>query len=293
MTEQIKKLLTLNAMGLIPGPNEDKTSFFKRTDYCLNLTDHLPKELIADLNGERTEKPEILTQAADQLKKLYDCAPDWPPLFFSNYKLPFWHGGCAWIFQMTEDSPTAALIQLRQKFRFSSTHLGIYDRQELLTHELAHVGRMMFQEPKFEELLAFRTSSSSLRRWLGPIIQSSAESALFLLLLFVLVIFDVFLVAMNRPDAYFMAFWLKIIPIAVLLLGGFRLWKRQKTFASCIKNLSECVDPEKAYDVAYRLTDEEIIRFSKLSSHEINEYAIQKKNEELRWSVITHAYFTT
>ena len=76
---------------------------------------------------------------------------------------------------------------------------------------------------------------------------------------------------------------MRLIPLstaglsAVLLLGICRLWKRQKTFASCIKNLSQCVGPEKAHDIAYRLQDEEIIRFSKLSSHEIKEYAIHKK----------------
>jgi len=286
-----EKLLMLNQIGLIPGPQEELEAFAKRVNYSLNLKDHLPEELKANLSDGTVHKPEVLIPATEKLKKIYDCAPTWTPLFFSNYKLPFWNGGCAWIFQMTEDSPTSALIQLRQAFNKSSKYLGLYTKDELLTHELSHVGRMMFQEPKFEELLAYRTAKSSYRRWLGPLVQSSAESALFLLFLFMLVVFDVFLLALDRPDAYFLAIWLKIIPILVIIAALARLWKRQKTYASCIENLKMCLKSDKAEAVAYRLQDNEISLFSKIEPQEIRDYAIHKMKHELRWQIIFKSYF--
>lgn len=286
-----EKLLHLNSAGLIPGPGEESDAFSKRVNYSLNLKESLPKELIDNLSDEELQKSDVLNQSCASLKKIYDCAPDWTPLFFSNYKLPFWQGGCAWIFQIKEDNPTSALIQLRRTFRHSPKYLGIYGREELLTHELAHVGRMMFQEPKFEELLAYQTANSSFRRWLGPLVASSTESALFLLGLFMLIVFDFFLVATNRPDAYFFALWLKIIPIVIIALALTRLWKKQKTYAECIDHLGKCVGKDKDKAVAFRLQDHEIVLFSKMQPGEIRDYAIKKMKDELRWQVIFKAYF--
>lgn len=292
MNDLNNKLLFLNQLGLIPGPGEEKEAFLQRAEYCQNLKNQLPEEIKVHLPDQDLAQQPILDQAAETLKKPYDCAPHWVPLFFSNYKLPLWHGGCAWIFQMTEQSPTAALIQLRQNFSHSPKYLGIYDRNELLTHELAHIGRMMFQEPKFEEVLAYRTANSSFRRWLGPIIQSSTESALFMLLLFVLIVFDVFLIATGRPDAFSLALWLKVIPVAIIIAALVRLWKRQRTYKKCLQNLQACVGKDKAEAVAYRLQDQEIILFSNSSPQHIQNYALAKTKEELRWEIIYQTYFS-
>lgn len=286
-----EKLLYLNSIGLIPGPEEESEAFSRRVDYSLNLKESLPKELTDNLSGDDLQKPEVLSPACASLKKLYDCAPEWPPLFFSNFKLPFWQGGCAWIFQVKEDSPTSALIQLRRTFLRSPKYLGIYDRDELLAHELCHVGRMMFNEPKFEELLAYQTAKSSSRRWLGPLVESSMQSALFLLVLFMLIVFDFFLIATNRPDAYFMALWLKIIPVVAIVLALMRLRKKQRTHAKCVDNLGACVGKDKARAVAFRLKDDEIVLFSTMGPEQIRDYATEKIKDELRWQVIFRAYF--
>lgn len=288
------ELLQLNKIGWIPGPNETEEAFAGRVQYGLHLSDHLPQELQAILAKHPIPPPidqhTILSPALQRLASFYDCMPTWISLFFSNYKLPFWHGGCAWIFQMTEESPLSALIQLRQVFRHSQKYLGFYDRKELLTHELSHVGRMMFQEPKFEELLAYRTSSSSFRRWWGPVVQSSVESAVFLLVLFILVVFDVFLLALGRPDAYFFALWLKAIPIFMLVLAGIRLFRRHTTLNQCLAHLKTCSKEGCEEAIAYRLTDDEISLFAKSSSQEVRDYAYRQAKEELRWRVIAKVY---
>ena len=71
-----------------------------------------------------------------------------------------------------------------------------------------------------------------------------------------LYVFDVFLVAMHRPDAYGLALWLKLIPLTLVLGALIRLWRRQRTFEACLNNLSN-ICGRHAAAVAYRLTDKE------------------------------------
>lgn len=287
-----EKLLEYNRIGLIPGPNETLDSFKHRVEYCLKLKENLSSDVGAIFNKEESSSPEIVVNPIKQLGAQYDIKPDWVPIFFSNYKLNFWQGGCAWIFQMQENSPTATLIQLRSSFKNKKKHLGIYDRDELLAHEISHVGRMMFEEPKYEEFFAYRTAPSCFRRWFGPIIQSSVESVIFVFILFFIVIFDFFLIALQRYDAYIISLWLKIIPLGFIFLGLARLWQRHRILKSTLNTLIACVNnKDKAEAVAYRLSDKEIISFSKMTPIEIQEYANEQSERELRWRVITTAYF--
>ncbi len=285
------ELLRWNSWGLIPGPDEQEQDFRKRVDYCLNLKEHLTLDLKAYLSSEESSSPELLAPANDRLRTIYDITIDWIPIFFSNHKLSFWHGGCAWIFQMTDESPTTALIQLRSSLRYRDKYLGIYQRDELITHELCHVGRMMFQEPHYEEFLSYRTSCSRFSRWFGPIVKSSIESVLFLLLLFVIVVFDIFLVTLQHHEAYMMALWLKMVPVALVGCALWRLYKRHRTINRTLSHLEQWLgSSDKANCVVYRLKDSEIEAFAEMSVQEIADYAAVQVKEELRWRVITQAY---
>ena len=143
-----------NAQGFIPGPDESEKAFLERVAFCLSLEDHLVEIVGAQFPFEVNDlkSKEILENVLTMTQELYGIQPRWVPLFFSNYKLSLWHGGCAWIFQLNEETPTAAFLQLRACFRNSLNFLGIYQRKELIAHELAHVGRMLYQEPQFEEI---------------------------------------------------------------------------------------------------------------------------------------------
>lgn len=287
-----EKLLEYNRIGLIPGPNETLESFDHRVEYCLKLKENLSSDIRTLFDEEENSSPEIVVDPLEKLGVQYDIQPRWVPIFFSNYKLNFWQGGCAWIFQMQENSPTATLIQLRSSFRNKQKYLRIYDRDELLAHELSHVGRMMFEEPKYEEFFAYRTAPSCFRRWFGPIIQSSIESVIFVFILFFIVIFDFFLIALQRYDAYMISLWLKIIPLGFIFLGVMRLWQHHRILKKTLNSLAESVNnKDKAEAVAYRLRDKEIISFAKMTPTEIKEYANQQSERELRWRVINYAYF--
>lgn len=283
-----QQLLQLNHLGIIPGPSETAEAFAKRAEYCLHLKEHLSKELLAPFGSEVSQDSEVLDTSNSRLSTLYDIAPDWIPVFFSDYRLPFWQGGCAWIFQTSVDSPTAALIQLRQTFRHSECYLGLYQREELLTHELVHVGRMAFQEPRFEEVLAYRTAHTWFRKWCGPIVQSSVESVIFILLLGLIVVFDVFLVALNRMDAYTIALWLKLIPLVLVIYAFGRLFRRQRILDKCLQNIRSCFEKKvNPLAIAYRLIDKEIESFAKMSDEEIKKYMDSQVKKELRWRVIS------
>jgi len=279
-------LLQLNAQGIIPGPSETEEDFLKRADYCLNLNQKIP-ELMGD---EPSFQSDSFFQGPIQITaNLFRIAPHWIPVYFSNYSLTPWHGGCAWIFQLSEDTPTAAMFQLRRTFRDSKKYLGIYDRDELISHEMAHVGRMMFEEPKFEEILAYRTSDSRFRRWLGPIVQSSVESMLFVLILLMTFFFDLFLLFMQPEEFLKYSLWLKTIPLAVVGFALIRLWMRHRIFSQCWHRLDSLLKKEEFTNgIIYRLTDQEIYQFAKWNNFQISTYI--ENEPSLRWKLIRKAY---
>lgn len=284
------QLIEFNRQGLIPGPDENEEAFLKRAHYCLNLKSEIAEKLELPFSDRDHAPEEVLQPALEKTRKEYDLAPTWIPLFFSNHHLLPWHGGCAWIFQANEESPTAAFLQLRRAFLNSEKYLGIYSRKELIAHELCHVGRMCFEEPRFEEIIAYRTSPSGLRRWLGAIAQSSWETMAFVLLLCLILAVDLYALAYDIPLESLA--WLKLLPIGLLGAGFFRLIKRQQQFDHCLANLQKFFkDPRKASAVIYRLTDREIISFSQQGIECFEDVINEKKGTSLRWRCIEKAYF--
>lgn len=290
-----KDLLAYNHAGLIPGPNESEPDFMERANYCFNLKNQISEVLPNDLPFSLSEvqtTDENLQRGCERSQYFYDVFPSWVPLFFSNYKLPFWHGGCAWIFQQKQDSPTSAFFQLRQNFRKSKKYLGMYDRDELIAHELSHVGRMKYEEPKYEEILAYRSSKSLFRRFFGPIIQSSYESTIFLLVLMFVVITDFFSIYHEFENWIYLSFIGFLLVVGMVSYGLIRLCIRQTRFKNCLDKLKKVFfNRQQAEAVIYRLTDKEIFSFSRMSTDEIIHYAKEQKNQNFRWKVIFEAYF--
>lgn len=280
-------ILYCNSIGLIPGPAEQKEEFESRVKYCLSLRQAVLPKLFS---REVSESPSPLLQHAFPATQFwYGIRPDWVSLIFSNEKLAPWHGGAAWIFQMEETSPTAALLQLRQGFLNKKSYLGVLKREELLAHELCHIGRMMFEEPQFEEILAYRSSESWLARNLGPLLQSSKESMFFLLSLLFILMIDVFLIFQGGYSLFQSAVWLKLLPLGLAGFAFFRLFKNKRCLSLCLANVRQIAkSDEDANAILYRLTDREIVLFAKSSVPEINDYI--SKQDELRWQVIKAAY---
>lgn len=289
------ELLAYNQQGLIPAPDETEETFCARAEQCLHLKVQLSNEqaLQFPFASEAIYSNEILESAFPKTKALFDIQPSWLPVFFSNYQLAPWHGGCAWIFQLQADSPRTSFLQLRKTFAKHKIYLKLYQREELAAHEMAHVGRMMFNEERFEEILAYRTSTSSWRKWLGPLVQSSTESLLFMFLLFALLLLDSYMLLSQNFEGYVNLAWLKIFPAGLLFLALLRLWNRHRAFNQCQAQLQKTFSNASIADhVIYRLSDKEITTFSHLSSSEILDYCNHEKNKSLRWRLINLAYFT-
>jgi hypothetical protein len=288
-----EEILSFNRLGLIPGPEENLNNFLYRADYCVNLQNTFDSKLVDSVPfSVHNQAPNDLLEEGFQItEKLYDIKPHWIPVFFSNYKLAFWHGGCAWIFQENETTPTGAFFQLRTAFKTSQTYLGLYKRNALIAHEFSHVGRMMFEEPRFEEVFAYRSDPSAFRRYFGPIMQSSWESALFVLFLFLIMMIDFSLSSLASTSLYQHFMWLKLIPFGMLLYALGRLYRKQRQFSHCLNNLQKIVSSkEKANGVIYRLTDNEICAFANMTEEQLREHIELNKDKTLRWQVITAAY---
>ena len=285
------QLLELNRLGIIPGPDETEGIFLDRAEACLRLSETLRIQPIEYLgvNANISTAPFLKVPLEESLE-LHGIAPDWVPLFFNNRGLAPWHGGCAWICE--NGSSNVAFLQLREPFARTSRYLLLYQRDELITHECSHIGRMAFEEPLFEEIIAFQSSSSPIRRWLGPILQSAREALLLFTILFLLLVFDIGLLIYPSKTGIEWALSLKLIPLSLIGFGLARLAILHNRFNSCLRNLETLLsDSQKARAVIYRLRDREIWKFSKLSAKDILHYAHEHGKKSLRWRLLLLAYF--
>lgn len=282
-----------NRQGLIPGPEETEEVFKARVSFCLNLEQRLVEKVGTDLpfNAGDQASQDILIEGTSITSDLYGIAPEWTPVFFNNYQLAPWHGGCAWIFQLDEETPTAAFLQLRAHFREQKSYLALYNRSELIAHELAHVGRMMYHEPQFEEILAYRSSSSSWRRWLGPIVQSSKESLLFIFILGAILMADLALLVLNQPIDAGVLWALKLAPLVMIVLALMRLVYKQWVFANCERKLIKLyANASDAAHLLYRLNDSEIRYFSRSSIDSIKTFMQEQAALSFRWQFLFRLY---
>lgn len=197
--------------GLIPGPEESEEAFLKRVEFATSLVHPEWNEAVLPFKI------------------------DWVPLLYSNQKMAWWEGAATWISDKGLPS-----IQLRKSFEKGS-FLG-YKRSEILSHEAIHAARMRFEEPHFEEVLAYSTAPQAWKRFFGPLFSRT---------------------------------WEPLVLIAAMILGIFWLWIpmcligvslgwlscRQWIFKRCCRKLS--------FPVVLTLTDQEMKRFAKLSEEEI------------------------
>lgn len=254
------------SQGFLPGPHETQTEFEARVAYCLELRQSMPE--ISHVHSE--DQQLALENAATITYPLFGFKPHWIPVLFSNHKLLPWHGGCAWIFRMNEHAPQAAFLQLRSAFRTQLQYFGLYSRNELLAHEICHVARMCFEEPVYEELLAYKTSPLKWRRWLGPIIRNSVESMFFLLSLLLVMAACLFSLFVD-PIFWDLIPYLYIFPAIFMGYGCVRLLLQQRTITAAKLQL-EKIFGSNGQKILIWLTDKEIKSFGKSTSSEIKAY---------------------
>ena len=241
-----QKLVELGRKGLIPGPDESDEAFFKRCAEATPISDGTPPSV-------------------------FGVSPDWIEVEYSNKGLRFWEGGCTWI------EGENVTLQLRKIFEKKQRYLGLYSRDELTGHEVVHVVRSAFEEPIFEEILAYQTAPSPFRRFFGPIIRSPRES------LFFLVALSGVILSMFWPLLYSVA----LVGLIGLIGGGcIRLLKNQWAFSRTRNKLGK-----NALEIMLRLSDREITRFSTMSEQEISSYMQKMKRSSLRWKQLVATFY--
>jgi hypothetical protein len=258
-------LLKLSNRGLIPGPNESEQVFLLRADSSPSAC-HLP-----------------YPDALQRVSEIFFMAPDWVEVFVQSKGLYPWEGAAAWI-EQREDGVRCTRIQIKDSFLSR-----LYPKEEVIAHEMVHAMRVMFDEKRFEEILAYRTSQNSFRRYCGPFFAGSKETIAFLISFVVPwlawmgeLTFEIELLASN----------LFFMPAVVLAWGIFRLARSQDVFSSALKNLKKTIaDRNKALAALLGLTDSEIELFAKSSAEEIRSYASAQKDKSVRWRQLYSTYF--
>jgi hypothetical protein len=155
---------------------------------------------------------------------------------------------------------------------------------------MVHAMRLMFEENRFEEILAFRTSRNRFRRYFGPLFSHPGETKGFVLWM----IFCWLLYCSECIfDVSFGAKYLLWSPMLALGWGIYRLIRSQKVFSQALNHLDQAIEKkEKPLAVAVRLSDREIEYFSRSSPEEIRAFAAEEKEKSLRWDQLFSAYFS-
>lgn len=258
------QLLTYNKKGLFPGPDESEKEFIERAQSFLSSSYIVDKVC-----------PESLHTA----QRLYDIKPNWVKVEYTDLGLRFWEAA------HVEVSSKHFHFQLRKSLRDNPKYLGLYCKKEILAHEFAHVGRMKFPASRFEELFAFQTSKK-MRQWLGPLFSNPKQSLTLVVLTMMSLLGDFLL--MRTPLAWL---FFKALPLLYFIYLGICLGFTRRQYAQTVKKLKKMIkDPDNARYIAYRLTEKEIIKFSRSRLKTIESYIEIKKSTELRWRLINLAY---
>lgn len=268
-----KELLsTYRKQGFIIGPKETEENFLKRITIC---TSPFPQEYFPVSSPTVFNKDQVRSLLTRNIQYQHDryasllATFSWLPIFLSNYKLPFWIGGAVWI--CSKKDVVIPILQLRKHF-INPSKINLYLPEEICMHEALHAMRTSFEEPKFEEILAYSTSPNCIHKWLGPLFQTSSESTLFLVLL-----------VLGSLGALF--FYVAMVPFFIsLVFFILRLHFRHRAMSKCVKNLKKLFSHIDPFTIIIHLTDQEILSFGEFSENELSSF-IQSQSC-LRWQQI-------
>lgn len=278
LCEEIKVEKQLEKRGWILGPNESNEAYLSRIKMLEHFYEN-PPETVDHFLTDRDWEP-----ALDRMENLYGCRPDWIVAHYSDQNLPFFQGGATWIVE--KKGVRIPLIQLKEKFERGSL-LGLYKREEVLAHEIVHAVRMPFDEPRFEEIFAYRTSQSWWRRAFGPLFEKSWESVFFLLLLFLPIAVELLPIFGIEWGLWA---YLRFLPGVFFGWLLFRLGIYQLSLHRALKKMGpNLLRPEEKWATALHLTDGEIFRFAFQSNERLKEGFLGEKSP--RWTFLRQNFF--
>lgn len=269
--EQLKEL---GEEGFIAGPDESEEEFVKRVDK-LRLLAKDPERLLKGMKLETWEA---------EKEPIFGAHPQWIPWTYSNHKLPPWQGAVMWLFE-GEGKERLPIIQLREGFK-KGKYL-FYKREEVLWHEALHAMRMRFDEPRFEELLAYYHSKSKIRKFFGPLFRKPSQAIIFVLLILLSIAFQMGSLFFITSPIFPLMKGLALLPVLDLAFRTASLIKDQRLLKKTLKKLSKIFRNQKdVFPIAIRLNDAEIQSFAIQSVEQILNTIEDKIPYSLRWRQI-------
>ncbi len=210
---------------------------------------------------------------------LYDLQDMEAFVIHSNESLLPWQGAVLWEYS-TEDGKKYPVVQLRKSS--SKIYSKMYKKEELLAHELVHAARFAFKEPIFEEVFAYQTSQSLLRRFLGPLFMFPFEAGLFAFICLITPL-------ITLLGSFFGGLWL-IFSAASFFVG--RLLLIQALFFLCQRKLEKIgLQGSDVLPVMVRLSDREIIKIALYSKEKAAHSFRSQEEKQPHLKKIIKTYF--
>ncbi|MDR0933160.1 MAG: hypothetical protein LBM70_09115 [Victivallales bacterium] len=286
----LERYTALDTAGFLPGVGESIADFEERIRAVIDAQREFEEELSA--NGEVTVFGEFLLKASERIpaeiiaeadeltEKLYAFRSDHVPGFFLSRNIgPLW-GGC----MVSDTELPFSFFLIRGAFR-KRPRWFLYNRKELLSHELCHWMRQSLHDVPLEEFFAYRTSPSRLRRYIGNCFIRDRDALLFVIPVFVL------LGAVLIQSFYLPSFWVWPFWIMALSYPGYLFFRNAKARHWVFKAEKKLrlFGVQTPLPVLFRATTPEIREIGELADIESFRAYLDSK-DELRWQIIRHRF---
>lgn len=290
--DDCKKLQKLDDYGCFAGAGESLEDFkcrlIKELDSLNTFRDNINNsDSIVVFDDIKVAKGDlvpndIVREGMKKAAKLYDFEIDYLPAFFLNQDIGLLWGGCS----VYDESTSQRFILIRKNFK-KKRRWFIYDRRELLAHELCHGARQVLNDSSIEEFFAYQTSESAFRRYMGNCFIAEIDAILFVLpalLLLAAQLVKMYLVA----NLWIWPFW--VLTLGVFLFFGIRNHLARRRVFGAIEKL-ESWNIKKPQALLFRCTSAEISEINNLKKREeFLNWIRQKGENEIRFQVIKYKW---
>ncbi|MBF0197690.1 MAG: hypothetical protein HQL32_08260 [Planctomycetes bacterium] len=264
----------LNAMGFFPSKEESRDSFFERVKHSLDWSEKLKNE---DFRFEESKyilpqqnrlSSEELEAAGLHAKKAYNLLPSWIPAYYLNQGLPLLTGGMAIHFRSEKEGPWFSFFQLKEVFKNKKKWI-LYTAEEIVSHEMCHISRGPLHSTRYEENLAYKISSSPVRRYLGGALVNYYDSFILLFSLAFIFLFD-FMCFFSPSLMTFQ--WCGKCPFMIILtLGLIRNHNIRRELKAAEEKL-KLIFPLNYREILIRLDDQDILNVGQLSINGLEQW---------------------
>jgi hypothetical protein len=285
-------LAELDARGFLAGAGETPAEYVARLRQFASRSEQLDRDLAAQ--GEVTLEdvtvqaaaridPALYQEAGDITERLFRFRIDWVPGFYIDPRCAWLFGGCAFSFF----PEFFALFIIRRSFA-TQARWFLYNRRELLAHELTHVARFALFHEQFEERFAYLTAESAFRRASGGIFRAPRDS--FVLLGSSLLLLLAQLLQLSLLPALPMwLFWLGVLAAVAWLAA--RHLHAGRLFRRAAQALAPAFPAAPVTALLCRCTRDEILALAALRAEaDAAAWVEARAATDWRWRLLRHRF---